>query len=422
VLALLALTIILVVVFRAMEPDTRKELGYLVLDVLALAKREATRRRPALDQFNEALRARTRWVIVMPALVLLNVVVLVMMLRDTGALTGPETLARWGGNFWLRTRNGEWWRLVTSVFVHRGTLQLLINLAGMVQIGWILERLVGRMIVAVVFLAAGTFASLVNLAVYPMATGVGASGAIFGLYGLLGASAIWGVRGRSNVTIPLVAVKRFAPAVVVCVVYNFVNDSLGSAAELTGLLTGLVCGTVLVGRQIAERRPGPRRAGYAMAATVVLALLGALPLRGITDVKPELARTLAAEDRTSGAYRQAAEQYKRNRMTAEALAQLIDRTIIPELNTTGARLRALEGVPQEHERLVADAEEYVRLRSASWRLRAEWLRTSRREASRGSESTQYRTNNRTIAQAEETERAALDALAKIRPSQSPTSN
>jgi hypothetical protein len=102
-------------------------------------------------------------------------------------------------------------------------------------------------------------------------------------------------------------------------------------------------------------------------------------------------------------------------MTAEALALLIDRTIIPELQVTAARLKALVGVPKEHQPLVANAEEYVRLRSESWRLRSEWLLKAGRAPRRGTEAAEHRANNRTIARAEETERAALEALERLRP-------
>jgi hypothetical protein len=102
-------------------------------------------------------------------------------------------------------------------------------------------------------------------------------------------------------------------------------------------------------------------------------------------------------------------------MNGDALALLIDRAIIPDLQITGARLKALVNVPEEHQLLVAKAEEYARLRSESWRLRSEWLRKTGKAPSRGNEAAQYRANIRTIAKAEETERAALATLESIRP-------
>lgn len=413
VVTFLALLMVVGLVFTAMAPDARERLRQVVLASIGQVKHEATRSRPEIDQFREALRARTRWALVTPALIVLNVAVFVLMLRDAGAVSDPETIVRWGGNFWLRTRNGEWWRLVTSMFVHAGMLHLLVNLAGLAQVALILERLVGRLIVIAVFLTAGVFASLVNLNTHPLATSVGASGAIVGLYGLLLASSIWGIRHRSSATIPLKAVNRLVPAAAVFILYNLANDNLGSAAELTGLLTGVVCGTVLA-KGVSDRKPAARRVAHVTAAAVVITVLSAIPLRGITDVKPELERTVAAEDRTAGAYQKAAERFRNGRMTAEALALLIDQKIIPELQITGSRLKALVGAPTEHQPLVANAEEYVRLRSESWRLRSEWLRRAGREPRRGTEAAQHRADSRTIAQAEGKQRAALEVLERIR--------
>jgi len=382
-------------VFIAMAPQARARVREVVLASISQLRHEAARNRPDIDQFREALRARTRWAFVTPALIAGNVTVLVLMLARPGALGDPATLANWGGNYWLGTRNGEWWRLATSMFVHAGMFQLLVNVAGLTQIGLILERLVGRVIVVAVFLTAGVFASLVNLITHPMAMSIGASGAIFGLYGLLAASSIWGMRHRSDVTMPLRAATRLVPGAVVFILYNLANDSVGTAGEFTGLFVG--------------------RVAHVMAAAVVMAVSAAIPLRGVTDVKPEIKRTVAAEDRMAVAYQKAAERFKSGGMTAEALALLIDGTIIPELQVTDARLKALVGVPEEHQPLVANAEEYVRLRSESWRLRSEWLRKAGRAPVRGSESAQHKANGRTIARAEETQRAALAALGKIRP-------
>jgi hypothetical protein len=212
VLLIFFLSIVFGFVLYKMAPEERARRLQAVLAAVLAAIRQlkdaATRGRTECEPFSDALRARTPWVIVTPTLAALNVMIFVLMLFGAGALSDPATLVGWGANFAPRTTNGEWWRLVTSMFLHSGMLHLLVNVAGLVPIGLILERLLGRLTFAAVYLAAGVFASLVSLSIFPMAVSVGASGAIFGLYGLLLASSVWGVLHRSNVTIPLAAVKR----------------------------------------------------------------------------------------------------------------------------------------------------------------------------------------------------------------------
>ena len=411
-----------------LSPEERTQLRRAVLLAIRELKASATHRRPECDAFREALRVRTPWVLVTPALIALNVTVFVVMLRGGGALSAPQTLAAWGGNFGPLTTNGGWWRLVASMFVHSGMLHLLVNIAALIQIGLILERLVGPWVVATVYITAGTLASLVSLSAHTVAVTVGASGAIFGLYGLLLASSIWGLFPRSSVTIPLHTLKRLGPAAAVFVLYSMASDHLQFLAELTGLVAGFVWGLVLA-RGVSHRKPEPRWAAAAMAATVVIAVASAFSLRGIADVKPEMERVVALEDRTVRAYQTAAEGFRKGRITAEALALLIDRTIMPELQAADARVKALEKVPLEHQPLVASAEEYLRLRSESWRLRAEVLRKTNmptpHEAGRtdwesGTRSriraeTQHRANGIMRGMAEGRERASLEALERIRP-------
>ena len=95
----------------------------------------------------------------MPAFVAVNVIVFLMM---GGGGSRRETLVEWGASFGPRTTNGEWWRLAASMFVHTGFLQLLVNCAALVQLGLILERLVGHITFAAVYFAAGVLASLVS--------------------------------------------------------------------------------------------------------------------------------------------------------------------------------------------------------------------------------------------------------------------
>ena len=411
-----------------MTPEERARLVRAVLAAIRRVTYTATQDSPQCEPFRDALRARTPWALVTPALVALNATVFVFMRFGGGALSDPETLVDWGGNFAPRTTNGEWWRLVTTMFVHSGMLHLVANLAGLVQLGLILERLVGRLVFAAVYLAAGVFASLVSLSAHPVAVSVGASGAIFGIYGLLLASSIWGILHRSTLTIPLMALKKLGPATAVFILYNVANNGLESAAELAGLFVGFVCGLVL-SRGVSDRKPPARRVAAAMAATVVIAVAFAVPLHGVDDVRPEIDRVIAVEDRTASAYQATVSRFRNGRSSAEVLAQLIDRTIIPELQAAHVRVEALDRVPSEHQPLVAGAEEYFRLRYESWRLRAEELRKTDMLKLRGAEGTELAADEPwrlraealhtakmlTLGKAESRERAALEALQRIRP-------
>jgi membrane associated rhomboid family serine protease len=429
---ILFLLIVLGLAFHVMSPEQRSRLARAVLAAARHVKGEATRRRP--DSFKDALRERTRWAIVTPALVALNVTIFVFMLAGAGAVGDPATLVAWGGNFGPRTTNGEWWRLVTAVFVHSGMLHLLVSVAGLVQAGLVLERLVGRLAFAAVYVVAGVFANLVGLSTHPVSVSVGASGAIFGIYGLLLAASIWGLLHRSTMTLPLKTVKRLSPAAGLFILYCLLNHFNGATdrpqggADLAGFVAGLVFGLVLT-RTVSDRKAPARWVAAAMAPAVAIAVAVAVPLRGIADVRPEIERVVAVEDRTSSAYQVAVDRFREGRMTAEALARLIDRTIMPELQAADARLKALDKVPPEHRPLVADAEEYVRLRSESWRLRSEGLRKTtglaRREAgrierasaetSRSRAEAQHQAGMLTLGKAEGTERASLEALQRIRP-------
>ena len=440
------LIILLVVVglgYRCTTPEDRARFLENAIVTLKDVRRIAAKKRLESQPFRDALKARSAWAIVTPALIALNVFVFVSMLRGDGALTDPETLVAWGGNFGPRTTNGQWWRLVTSMFIHTGMFQLLINMLSLAQIGMILERLVGRPAVASVYLAAGVFGGLLSVSSYPVAVSSGPSAAIFGLYGLLLASIGWGFLHRRpepesdaeivdevcepQLTIPMMIVKRLIPGAAVCLFYNLLSGSMPAGAELAGLLVGLVAGVVLAKGTTEIPSPMPRVAAT-MAVTAVIALATAVPLRGIADVRPELTRIVDVEGRTSQAYQAALDKFKKNKLSADGLAQTIDRTIMPALQTADARIKALSHVPPEHQQFVTDAEEYLRLRSQSWQLRAEGLRRSnavtvRKTTKTDRESdeswrlraeTQYRGNMATFGKAEGAERASLAALERIK--------
>jgi rhomboid protease GluP len=396
-LLLLPLLVISGIAIYVMTPEERVRLLRPGLDNVRQAADAAIQYHRERDPFREALHARTRWPMVTLALVALNAGVFISMLFGAGAIADQGTLVAWGGNVGPRTSNGEWWRLVTAMFVHSGFWHLAADLAGLVQLGIMVERLVGHLAFAALYLAAGVFASLVTLFVFPLAVSVGATGAIFGVYGLLIASMILGIAHRSTVTIRLSAMKRMAPAAAVFMLYAVVT-SRQDGAELAGLLTGLVCGLVLA-RGLGERKPPARRVVAAVAVMLAIAVASAVPLRGMCDARPEIARVIAFEDRTARAYQIAVDQFKLGAINAEALARVIDRTIVPELQAVLTRVKSLERVPQVQQSLVSGAEEYLRLRDQSWRLRAEGL---------------HKASMRTLRKADETEHASLQAFEQVR--------
>ena len=141
---------------------------------------------PSDEPFEEFLRARTGRPLVTLLLAALNVLVFTGMLFGAGALGEPQTLIEWGANFTPLTTNGEWLRLLAATFVHGGVLHLVATLAGLVPLGLVLERAVGRVTFAAIYPAAGLVAAVTTLwTMSPMSVSFGASGAIFGLYGLL---------------------------------------------------------------------------------------------------------------------------------------------------------------------------------------------------------------------------------------------
>jgi membrane associated rhomboid family serine protease len=386
------------VAFYFTTPDERRRFFTGSGAVARAARDTARRRRAECAPFYDALRERTSFALVTLMLVALNVAIFIGMIFGTGAIDDPSTLIAWGANVGPRTTHGEWWRLVSANFVHGGPLLLLANLVGLLQLGLLLERLVGHIAFAMVYLAAGVFASLASLVVLPVTVNAGASGAIFGMYGLLLATLFWGVVHQTPATIPRKALGSLAPAAGLFVLASVVAARGGGWVELSGLVTGLTSG-LFIARGVSESKPPARRIAAVMSAVMVVALASTVPLRGITDARPEVDRVISGEEQMAGMYRTAVVRFNEGRIPAGALTRLIDRQIVPEVRTARARLAALTGVPREHRQMVVAAEEYLRLREESWRLRSEALQT---------------TNMATLRKADRTEWDSLEAFKRIR--------
>jgi rhomboid protease GluP len=147
-------------------------------------------------------------------------------------------LIDWGGNLRQYTTAGDWWRLMTSVFVHIGIIHLLFNMYALFTVGIYLEPLLGRWKFLFAYLCTGIFASLTSIFWHDDTVSAGASGAIFGLYGFF----------LSLLTTKLLdpqTKKALLTSIVVFVGYNLLygmKDGVDNAAHLGGLISGFVLG------------------------------------------------------------------------------------------------------------------------------------------------------------------------------------
>lgn len=117
----------------------------------------------------------------------LNILVFLVMIFSGVHVFSPNgaELLDWGANRRLETTNGEIWRLFTSMFVHGGVLHLFLNLYGLLLAAIYLEPLIGRKKYFMIYILSGLGGSIASIAYYPNTISVGASGAIFGLFGAL---------------------------------------------------------------------------------------------------------------------------------------------------------------------------------------------------------------------------------------------
>lgn len=175
----------------------------------------------------------------------LCVVVFFAMLIDTfGEDTDVTTLIRWGADFPPLTRSGQWWRLLTSMFIHGGYLHLLFNMGCLTSLGPVAERAFGRATFLVTYLVTGVIGGLIGESFHPAVPSVGASGAIFGIAGLLLAWRLVdrAVARRHRAWLPLKSLLLFAGVnLAIGAVIPFINN----AAHIGGLVSGMVIGVVL---------------------------------------------------------------------------------------------------------------------------------------------------------------------------------
>ncbi|MCP2025855.1 membrane associated rhomboid family serine protease [Flavobacterium sp. HSC-32F16] len=195
-----------------------------------------------LKEFFNFIKPREGYFIT-PILIYSNVLIyLIMVIAGLGFLSfnGPDLL-NWGGNFRPYTTNGQWWRLLTNIFLHGGLLHLMSNMFGLLFVGLFIEPVLGRTKYLILYLVTGILASCVSIWWHEATISIGASGAIFGLYGIF-----LGLLLRK--VFPPDLSKVFLTTTLIFIAYNLIMGLAGgidNSAHIGGLLSGFVFGIIM---------------------------------------------------------------------------------------------------------------------------------------------------------------------------------
>ena len=154
------------------------------------------------------------------------------ILVDSGAAYGPYTV-----------HDSQWWRLLSAIFLHGGMTHLLMNMFSLYLIGRGVEYYFDTKSYLSIYFFSGFVGGLVSLYIHPLSVLVGASGAIFGLFGAL---AGFYLVHRGDIEEHAKAfMKDFTIIIGINLVLGFAIESIDVSAHVGGLVVGFIGGFLI---------------------------------------------------------------------------------------------------------------------------------------------------------------------------------
>ncbi len=153
-------------------------------------------------------------------------------LVDMGALFGPLTVLQ-----------GEWWRVLSAMFLHGGMTHLLMNMVSLYLVGRGAEMYFDTKSYLSIYFFSGIIGGLVSLYMHPASVGVGASGAIFGVFGAL--AGFFLAHRDSIASHSRAFMKDFSVIIIINLVIGFSIPSIDVSAHIGGLVIGFIGGFIL---------------------------------------------------------------------------------------------------------------------------------------------------------------------------------
>ncbi|MEA1885199.1 MAG: rhomboid family intramembrane serine protease [Thermotogota bacterium] len=157
-----------------------------------------------------------------------------------GGSTG--TLIQFGAQYGPLVASGEWYRLITANFLHGGLMHIFFNSYALFYFGIVVEKIYSSQKFIFIYLISGVVGNLLTQVFYTNVPSVGASGAIFGLVGLMFSAGISGnMRGRlsgfsGTALLPMILINLFL---------GFTVPGINNIAHIGGLGTGFLLGFLI---------------------------------------------------------------------------------------------------------------------------------------------------------------------------------
>jgi rhomboid protease GluP len=215
------------------------------IDQSELDKQNAGTVSPINDDTSEMIQFFKPWgkYAVTAAIIDINILVFVMMVLSGVDISSPSALdlMRWGADRRMETMGGDWWRLFTSMFVHSGLAHLFANCIGLIFAAILVETILGHKNYLLLYLLAGLGGSVASIWWHADSVSVGASGAIFGVYGAALALALLNAYPKN-------AKKWMLVIISVYIILNLLwglTGGIDNAAHIGGLLSGILITIVM---------------------------------------------------------------------------------------------------------------------------------------------------------------------------------
>lgn len=176
-------------------------------------------------------------------LIVLNALIFVVSAGMAGnpMQIGTAVLVKLGANHAPLVMQGEAWRLAAAMFLHGGVLHIGLNMFALYQAGQVVERLFGAAAFLLLYLGAGLAGNVASIWWNPAGISVGASGAVFGVYG-----ALLGYLRAQPGSLPLSVFRQIRSSTLAFIGYSLFAGiaipGIDNAAHVGGLLGGIALG------------------------------------------------------------------------------------------------------------------------------------------------------------------------------------